>query len=166
MKQTAVEWLGLQLNMVFTDITEEQWNRAEKLFQQAKEMEKEEPKKKHIVMLIGDKVNEEQTKCYCGHTNYCDCGPEEPKQETPEETYLNELIDEANKEFTLDKKLAKEVAIKFSKWQQERMYSEEEVEIIIQKLMMDVHCGDLCYGDNVIDFKLSPRQWFEQFKKK
>ena len=56
--------------------------------------------------------------------------------------------------------------VEIAKWQQERMYSEEEVEIIIQKLMMDVHCGDLCYGDNVIDFKLSPRQWFEQFKKK
>ena len=23
----------------------------------------------------------EETKCYCGHTTYCDCGPEEPKQE-------------------------------------------------------------------------------------
>jgi len=46
------------------------------------------------------------------------------------------------------------------------MYSEEEVEIIIQKLMNDGHCGDLCYGDNVIDFKKSPRKWFEQFKKK
>jgi hypothetical protein len=22
----------------------------------------------------------EETKCYCGHTTYCDCGPEEPKQ--------------------------------------------------------------------------------------
>jgi hypothetical protein len=55
---------------------------------------------------------------------------------------------------------------KSAKWQAERMYSEEEVESIIQKLMNDVHCGDLCYGDNVIDFKLSPRQWFEQFKKK
>jgi hypothetical protein len=56
-----------------------------------------------------------------------------------------------------------------AKWQQEqdkKMYSEEEVEIIITKLMNDVHCGDLCYGDNVIDFKLSPRQWLEQFKKK
>ena len=28
---------------------------------------------------------EEETKCYCGHTTYCDCGPEEPKQETLEE---------------------------------------------------------------------------------
>jgi len=32
----------------------------------------------------------------------------ENKQKILEETYLNELIDEANKEFTLDKKLAKE----------------------------------------------------------
>ena len=23
----------------------------------------------------------EQTKCYCGHTTTCDCGPEEPKQD-------------------------------------------------------------------------------------
>ena len=50
--------------------------------------------------------------------------------------------------------------------QDKKLYSEEEVEIIITKLMNDVHCGDLCYGDNVIDFKLSPRQWLEQFKKK
>jgi hypothetical protein len=50
--------------------------------------------------------------------------------------------------------------------QDKKLYSEEEVEIIITKLMNDVHCGDLCYGDNVIDFKLSPRQWFEQFKNK
>jgi hypothetical protein len=55
-----------------------------------------------------------------------------------------------------------------AEWQKEQdknKFSEEEVEIIIQELMNDVHCGDLCYGDNVIDFKLSPRQWFEQFKK-
>jgi len=48
MKQTTVEWLGLKLNMLFTDITEEQWNKAEKLFQQAKEMEKEEPKQETL----------------------------------------------------------------------------------------------------------------------
>ena len=39
---TAVEWLGIELNMFFTDITEEQWNRADKLFEQAKEMEKQQ----------------------------------------------------------------------------------------------------------------------------
>jgi hypothetical protein len=45
-------------------------------------------------------------------------------------------------------------------------HSEEEVEIIISKLMNEVHCGDICYGENIIDFKVSPRQWFEQYKKK
>jgi hypothetical protein len=56
---------------------------------------------------------------------------EEPEQETTlEEAYLNKLIDEANKEFTLDRKLAKDVAIKYAKWQQEqdkKMYSEKEM---------------------------------------
>jgi hypothetical protein len=48
----------------------------------------------------------------------------------------------------------------------EKMYSEEEVENIITKLMHEVHTGDICYGNNVIDFKISPRKWFKQFKKK
>jgi hypothetical protein len=43
--------------------------------------------KQHIIDIM--KSDEElglyeQTKCYCGHTTYCDCGPlEEPKQECP-----------------------------------------------------------------------------------
>jgi hypothetical protein len=77
---------------------------------------------------------------------------EEPKQET-----LEEAVNAFKKTNVYTNKIKQE---------QERSYSEEEVEIIIQKLMNDVHCGDLCYGDNVIDFKMSPRQWFEQFKKK
>jgi len=64
------------------------------------------------------------------------------KQKTLEETYLNELIDEANKEFTLDKKLAKEVAIKFSKWQEQRMYSEEEVLKFTQTILMQYKFGN------------------------
>jgi hypothetical protein len=48
----------------------------------------------------------------------------------------------------------------------EKMYSEEEVENIITKLMHEVHTGDICYGNNVIDFKISPRKWFKQFKNK
>jgi hypothetical protein len=87
---------------------------------------------------------------------------EEPKQETLEEA--------AEKHFRSCWKTFNEIDyLNFgAKWQQEQdknKYSEEEVEIIIQKLMNEVHCGDLCYGDNVIDFKMSPRQWFEQFKK-
>jgi hypothetical protein len=95
---------------------------------------------------------------------------EEPLQKTLEKAVKGNTLDlglleiELNHTKTL---LAScEKALKDRDKQSERMYSEEEVEIIIQKLMNDVHCGDLCYGDNVIDFKKSPRQWFEQFKKK
>jgi len=43
----------------------------------------------------------ETTKCYCGHTTYCDCGPEEPKQET---LYSEEeVIDIAKQAFVLGK---------------------------------------------------------------
>ena len=63
-----------------------------------KVMEKE-AKKKHIIMIVGDKVNEEQTKCYCGHTTYCDCGPQEPKQETLEKyNYLQGFINQFEEE--------------------------------------------------------------------
>ena len=54
---------------------------------------------------------------------------ENQKQDT-EEVYLNQLIDEANKEFSLDRKLAKKVALKFAKWQQKQdknLYSEEDL---------------------------------------
>jgi len=34
----------------------------------------------HIIL-----PKEDLTKCYCGHTTTCDCGPKEPKQETLEE---------------------------------------------------------------------------------
>lgn len=32
-----------------------------------------------------DTLLHKQIKCYCGHTTYCECGPEELKQETLEE---------------------------------------------------------------------------------
>ena len=36
---------------------------------------------------------EEQTKCYCGHTSYCDCGPqEETKQDQVERMYSEEEV--------------------------------------------------------------------------
>ena len=49
------------------------------------------------------------------------------EKETLEELYLNQLINEISRGFLLDKKTAKEVAIKYSKWQQEQMYSEEDM---------------------------------------
>jgi hypothetical protein len=89
---------------------------------------------------------------------------DEQKQETLEEAYLNKLIDEANKEFTLDRKLAKEVAIKFSKWQQEqnkKLYSEEEVEDLIYKVCGTVaRLQGITLNGNHIDTA------YKQFKKK
>lgn len=40
--KSTVEWLGIELNMLFTNITEEQWNRANELFEQAKELEEKQ----------------------------------------------------------------------------------------------------------------------------
>ena len=33
----------------------------------------------------------EQIKCYCGHTDYCDCGPLEPKVKTPMQKLFERL---------------------------------------------------------------------------
>jgi len=81
----------------------------------------------------------ELTKCYCGHTTTCDCGPE-----TLEE--VAEII----------------TTTKFS-WQQERSYSEEEIK---QAFKVGFSIG---YGSDVhaIDEKnRTCDEWFEQFKKK
>ena len=49
--------------------------------------------KDNVYYKLSDKIfyktiipKEEKTKCYCGHTTTCDCGPEEPKQEKKEDT--------------------------------------------------------------------------------
>jgi hypothetical protein len=41
-KQSSIEWLGLELNIIFHDITPELWEQVEVKFQQAKAMHKEE----------------------------------------------------------------------------------------------------------------------------
>ena len=84
---------------------------------------------------------------------------ENQKQDT-EEVYLNQLIDEANKEFSLDRKLAKKVALKFAKWQKEqdkKLYSEEEVHAIIESYQNNVE-----NNPNHITYD----KWFEKLKKK
>ena len=47
-KQTAVEWLGLELNIIFHDITPELWEEVELKFQQAKQMEETEYKERLV----------------------------------------------------------------------------------------------------------------------
>lgn len=91
-----------------------------------------------------------QIKCYCGHTTYCDCSPqEEPKQETTLEEAAENYADQYTWIQDFD---AYTDFIAGAKWQQERMYSEEEVIELLNN----------CRGENPIDIK----KWFEQFKKK
>ena len=94
----------------------------------------------------------QETKCYCGHTTYCDCGPEEPKQETLEEVaerFVNNFTEDENK-------FAIEDFIAGAKWQQERSYSEEE--IIDLLLARDIELNSFGGIDKA-------KEWFKQFKK-
>jgi len=122
----------------------------------------------------------EETKCYCGHTTYCDCGPEQEtltysdalkkeerifnstmmfKQETLYEAFLNCLI---NKEFkTKEDYIAFKGAEFGAKWQQERSYSEEEVGEILYKAFGE--CGK--HYSLMLDGAFIDRL-FKQFKKK
>lgn len=87
---------------------------------------------------------------------------ENQKQDT-KEVYLNQLIDEANKEFSLDRKLAKKVALKFAAWQAEKMYSQEEVLKQLNHLIRTPSSKLDKYTD---DGEMLTMKWFEQFKKK
>lgn len=76
---------------------------------------------------------ENKTKCYCGHTIYCDCSSlEEDKQTTFEEAaekYSLELLESKTIQ-PHEKTWIKSMFIHIAKWQQEQnknFYSEEEV---------------------------------------
>jgi hypothetical protein len=77
--------------------------------------------------IIIPKEEPKQIKCYCGHTITCDC---EPLQETIEEV-ADRLFNNFQKENpiipTEDIRPFKLGFIKGTKWQQERMYSEEDM---------------------------------------
>ena len=107
--------------------------------------------------------NEEpkQIKCYCGHTTTCDCSPiDEPKQETLEEAAENYGNSIGNKNGT-----AQFDFIRGAKWQQERMYSEEEVRNLFRNYQYDsAQFAAIMEGDT--DGKPTPTGWFEKFKKK
>ena len=95
-----------------------------------------------------------QIKCYCGHTITCDC---EPLQETLKEFINQSNTPEGLDQFSYDKGLEDG-----AKWEQERMYSEEQLkEAFLQ--------GQESIGrDEIEGFqKTQPfEEWFEQFKKK
>jgi len=81
-----------------------------------------------------DVLEEPKTKCYYGHTTYCDCGPEQELDmlEAPMPIYketLEEAAERYNSQFLNqeENKFSKEDFINGAKWQQEqdkKMYSE------------------------------------------
>ena len=89
---------------------------------------------------------ENKTKCYCNHTDYCDCAPlEELKQETLEEVRMVKRTELYNSILSIVKQLPRkevqddamdapsctyELEQLFLKWQQEQnknLYSEEDL---------------------------------------
>ena len=101
---------------------------------------------------------EPKTKCYCGHTTYCDCGVDvdfEIKQETLEEA-AERLFDGFG---DITKPVVIKRAIELVKCQQEKMYSEEEVVNILIKAYEDI-------GKRKIPNQVVLASWFKQFKKK
>jgi hypothetical protein len=134
---------------------------------------KEEQKQHLIDMMRNDEelglYEEPKTKCYCGHTTTCDCGPEQyfkdiefPQQERPET--LEEFEKAAlkyNEQFIggQESRYAAEDFINGAKWQQERSYSEEEVFNILIEFSSIIN----------LSFSKDPEfifTWVEQFKKK
>jgi hypothetical protein len=165
--------------------------------------------KQHLIdMMKSDEelglYEEPKTKCYCGHTTYCDCGPEQhvdfinsnidefdkalklskqecmitkimemdakmaydslPKKETTLEEAAERLYPIFDR-FKYDEDWVEDVTkrrddfIKGAKWQQERMYSEEDM-ISFAKWLIEINFN---YTSNVLNvFQI----WKEQFKKK
>ena len=71
------------------------------------------------------KEEPKQIKCYCGHTNYCDCSPlEELKQETLEDAIYQNIGLAANEQGIINQALATANVMKVL---EERMYSEEDM---------------------------------------
>jgi hypothetical protein len=107
----------------------------------------EEPKQHLIDMMKSDEelglYDEPKTKCYCGHTTYCDCGPEQdfkdielPQQERPETLeeaaeWLYPIFDrfKYDEDWVEDVTKRRDDFIKGAKWQQERSYSEEDMKL-------------------------------------
>jgi hypothetical protein len=118
-------------------------------------------------MSLKGALEPNQIKCYCGHTSYCDCSPlEEPKQETLEEVaenYADKQSDISMRQNPLEysksgEELWYESKVDFkegAKWQQERMYSEEDM----KQAYLD---GCKIKLTNIYHLE----KWFEQFKKK
>ena len=108
--------------------------------------------------IIIPKEEPKKIKCYCGHTITCDCSPlEKPKQETLEEARKRISKDFTNVSF---KDGVYHGVLEGAKWQQERMYSEED----LKSFATHFHVRRSLEILETIDQSLN--EWFEQLKKK
>ncbi len=87
----------------------------------------------------------EQIKCYCGHTDYCDCGPlEEPKQETTAKEFYDEHYSDDTVVIMKD----------YAKMLTDGMYSKEDLKEAFRG------------GNKTSWIKTNSfEEWFEQYKK-
>jgi hypothetical protein len=114
------------------------------------------------IIIPEEEPKEEQTKCYCGHTITCDCGPlEEPKQETLKEVAENEASIFYEKG-TIEWNKYRQVFELGAKCQSERSYNEEEVNNMFATLKIN-SVNNVATITNVDLFISS---WKKQFKKK
>jgi len=97
-------------------------------------------------------MNKEETKCYCGHTTYCNCIPLEVKIDILD---FNQIVKEPKQEATPEEVAEYLGFTKGVEWQMERSYTEKEVLDLLKKFYQD---------DNNINGTIE--EWFEQYKKK
>jgi hypothetical protein len=114
---------------------------------------------KVLYNVVFPKEEPKQIKCYCGHTTYCDCGP------------LEEASWKYNPLKKLDGEFLRQAFKEGAKWQQEKMYSEEDMKLAYFSAIQSTGegwNGEYAEGNNPnIEDKFSKefKEWFEQFKK-
>jgi len=117
-----------------------------------------------------DVLEEPKTKCYCGHTTYCDCGPEQELDilEVPMPIYketLEEAAERYNSQFLNkeENKFSKEDFINGAKWQQE-----QDKKMYIELVDLLERLTTIYKEDCDLDIKYDKKrlEFIEQFKKK
>ena len=98
----------------------------------------------------------EETKCYCGHTTYCDCGTETLEEVSEKYAKIYRCPATNDNEYCRHDIIS---AINFgAKWQQERIYSEDDM-IEFGKFMLLKNHEYKSY-QNIFN------EWVKQFKNK
>jgi hypothetical protein len=158
-----------------------------------------EKQKQYIIDIM--KADEElglyeepkQIKCYCGHTTYCDCSPqEEPKQETLEETaerlfpkekhptsfetLRKAFISSAGRQQRQQEKLEKLKDLSYWRANAEEDYMKVPISVLRyiteleNRMYSEEEVIDLLQEMNdwptIFDGRIDIKEWFEQFKKK